>query len=199
LNAESLGMATQARARRSYEAAMLRLGVMRAALVTGLVAALAALGLTSLPATWWLAPLFAVWVVVGWRGALMWRGALGGLAVGLGALALPMSVLRPCCATMSAMMTGGASCSMPEVCVAAGAALGLAVAATLPRLRSPREWAQAAGGAMVAVVSLVACRCADMVVGESVGLLGGLLASSVALAMARAWWAAHHGLPQSHE
>jgi hypothetical protein len=177
-------MATRARARRSYEAAMLRLGVTRAALVTGLVAALAALGLTSLPATWWLAPLFAVWVVVGWRGAQMWRGALGGLAVGLGALALPMSVLRPCCATM----TEGARCSMPQVCVAAGAVLGLAVAATLPRLRTPREWAQAAGGAMLAVASLVACRCADMVVGETVGLLGGLLASSVALAMARAWW-----------
>lgn len=185
MNAESLATATQARARRSYEAAMLRLGVLRAALVTGLVAALAALGLTSLPAAWWLAPLFAVWVVVGWRGALMWRGALGGLAVGLGALALPMSVLRPCCATM----TAGARCSMPEVCVAAGTVLGFVVAATLPRLRTPREWAQAAGGAMLAVASLVACRCADMVLGESVGLLGGMLASSVALAMARAWWA----------
>jgi hypothetical protein len=178
---------------------MLRLGLTRAVLVTGLVAALGALGRTSLPAAWWLAPIFAVWVVVGWRGALMWRGALGGLAVGLGALAMPMSVLRPCCATMSAVTSGGASCSMPQVCVAAGAALGLVVAATLPRLRTPREWAQAGGGAMVAVVSLVACRCADMLVGESVGLLGGLLASSAALAMARAWWATHRGLPQSHE
>lgn len=192
MNAESFAIATQVRARRSYEAAMLRLGVTRAALVTGLVAALAALGVTSLPAAWWLAPIFFVWVFVGWRGALMWRGALGGLAAGLGALVLPLSVLRPCCATM----TKGASCSMPEVCVAAGAALGLVVAATLPRLRTPREWAHAAGGAMVAVVSLVACRCADMLVGESAGLLGGLLASSAALAMARAWWstrAVRHG------
>ncbi len=195
MNAESVLDATQVRARRSYEGAMLRLGVTRAALVTALVALLAALGVTSLPSPVWLAPVFVAWAFVGWRGALMWRGALGGLAAGLGALVLPLSVLRPCCATM----VKGASCSMPEVCVAAGAALGLVVAATLPRLRTPREWAHAAAGAMVAVVSLVACRCADMLLGESVGLLGGLLASSVALAMARAWWSTHHGAPQSHE
>jgi hypothetical protein len=165
---------------------MLRLAVVRAAVVTGLVALLAALGVTSLPSTAWLAVIFVVWVFVGWRGALLWRGALGGLAAGLGALVLPMSVLRPCCATM----TAGASCSMPEVCVAAGAALGLVVAMTLPRLRTAGEWARAAAGGMVAVVSLVACRCADMVLGESLGLLGGLLASAAALALARAWWAA---------
>jgi hypothetical protein len=164
---------------------MLRLAVMRAALVTGLVALLAVVGATSLPSAAWLAPIFAVWVFVAWRGALMWRGALGGLVAGLGALAVPVSVLRPCCATM----VKGASCSMPEMCVAAGAVLGLVVAATLPRLRTTSEWARAAGGAMVAVVSLVACRCADMLLGESLGLLGGLLASAGALALGRAWWA----------
>jgi hypothetical protein len=185
LNAESVVDVTQARARRSYEGAMLRLALVRAALVTGLVALLAALGMTSVPSPVWLAPIFVVWVFVGWRGALLWRGALGGLAAGLGALVLPMSVLRPCCATM----TQGASCSMPQVCVAAGVALGLVVAATLPRLRTGSEWARAAAGAMVAVVSLVACRCADMLIGESLGLVGGLLASAGAVALARAWWA----------
>jgi hypothetical protein len=186
LNAEAIVDVARARARRSYEGAMLRLALVRAALVTGLVALLAALGMTSVPSPAWLAPIFVVWVFVGWRGALLWRGALGGLAAGLGALVLPVSVLRPCCATM----TQGASCSMPQVCVAAGVALGLVVAATLPRLRTGSEWARAAAGAMVAVVSLVACRCADMLIGESVGLLGGLLASAAAVAMARAWWAA---------
>jgi hypothetical protein len=185
LNAEAVVDIARARARLSYEGAMLRLALVRAALVTGLVALLAALGMTSVPSPAWLAPIFVVWVFVGWRGALLWRGALGGLAAGVGALVLPVSVLRPCCATM----TQGASCSMPQVCVAAGVALGLVVAATLPRLRTGSEWARAAAGAMVAVVSLVACRCADMLVGESVGLLGGLLASAAALALARAWWA----------
>lgn len=185
MNAEAVVDIARARARLSYEGAMLRLALVRAALVTGLVALLAALGMTSVPSPAWLAPIFVVWVFVGWRGALLWRGALGGLAAGVGALVLPVSVLRPCCATM----TQGASCSMPQVCVAAGVALGLVVAATLPRLRTGSEWARAAAGAMVAVVSLVACRCADMLVGESVGLLGGLLASAAALALARAWWA----------
>jgi hypothetical protein len=176
--------ATMARARRSFEGAMLRLGLVRAALVTGAVALLAALGVTSLPSPGWLAPLFAVWLFMGWRGTLLWRGALGGLAAGLGALALPASVLRPCCATM----TSTTSCSMPEACVAAGVALGLVVAGTLPRLRTPAQWARASAGGMVAVTSLVACRCTTMLLGESLGLLGGLLASATAIALARAWW-----------
>jgi hypothetical protein len=192
LDAEAVVDVARARARRSYEGAMLRLALVRAALVTGLVALLAALGLTSVPSPAWLAPIFVVWAFVGWRGALLWRGALGALAAGLGALVLPVSVLRPCCATM----TQGASCSMPQVCVAAGVALGLVVAATLPRLRTGSEWARAAAGAMVAVVSLVACRCADMLLGESLGLLGGLLASAAALALARAWWATRDSVRQ---
>ena len=175
---------TMARSRRAYEGAMLRLGLVRAGLVTGAVALLALLGVTSLPSSAWLAPLFAVWLLLGWRGTLLWRGALGGLAAGLGALAVPTSVLRPCCATM----TSAASCSMPEVCVAAGAALGLVVAVTLPRLRTPAQWARASAGGMVAVTSLVACRCTTMLLGESLGLLGGLLASATGLALARAWW-----------
>jgi hypothetical protein len=181
---DAVQTATMARARRSYEGAMLRLGLVRAALVTGAVALLALLGVTSLPSPAWLVPLFAVWLLMGWRGTLLWRGALGGLAAGLAALALPTSVLRPCCATM----TSAASCSMPEVCVAAGVALGLVVAVTLPRLRTPGQWARASAGGMVAVTSLIACRCTTMLLGESLGLLGGLLATATALALARAWW-----------
>ena len=33
------------------------------------------------------------WLLVGWRGALMWRGARAGLIAGLAALALPLSIL----------------------------------------------------------------------------------------------------------
>jgi hypothetical protein len=184
VSTDTVPTATMVRARRSYEGAMLRLGLVRAALVTGAVALLALLGVTSLPSPAWLVPLFAVWLFMGWRGTLLWRGALGGLAAGLAALALPTSVLRPCCATM----TSAASCSMSEVCVAAGVALGLVVAVTLPRLRTPGQWARASAGGMVAVTSLVACRCTTMLLGETLGLLGGLLATATALALARAWW-----------
>jgi hypothetical protein len=168
---------------------MLRLGLVRAACVTALVAGLWAIGVAALPSPAWLVPLFAAWLFVGWRGAVMWRGAVAGLAAGLVALALPLSVLRPCCATM----TGATGCSMPALCVGAGALLGLAVVVTLPRLRTPSEWARASSGALLAVTSLVAARCATLFLGEAVGLLGGLLASAAGVAFARAWWASRAG------
>jgi hypothetical protein len=176
--------ALEARTRRAYELGMLRLGLVRAACVTGLVAALWAIGVAALRSPVWLLPLFAAWLFVGWRGAVLWRGAVAGLAAGLVALALPLSVLRPCCATM----TGATGCSMPALCVGAGALLGLVVVATLPRLRAPSEWARASFGAVLAVTSLVAARCTTLLVGETVGLLAGLLASAAGVAFARAWW-----------
>ena len=183
MNADAMMLATEVRARRAYEGAMLRLGLARAAIVTGAVAVLVALDVARQPSPAWLLLVFAVWLFVGWRGALIWRGALGGLLAGLVALALPMTILRPCCAAMTSAM----SCTRPEVCVGAGVALGVVVVATLPRLRSPGQWAHASTGALLAVASLVACRCATLFVGESVGMLGGLLASAAGLAAARAW------------
>jgi len=144
---------------------------------------LALAGLVPLASPAWLVPLFAAWLYAGWRGALVWRGALGGLVAGLAALAIPMSVLRPCTDAVCA------ACTMPQACAAAGALLGLVVACTLPRVRSPGEWARAGGGALLGVVSLLACRCASMFLGEVVGLLGGLLASASGVAFARAWFA----------
>jgi hypothetical protein len=183
--AKSMGSIDVAsRARRAYELGMLRLGVTRGAAVACLVGVLSAAGLASLPSVAWLVPIFVVWSFVGWRGALAWRGALSGLGAGLAALVLPVSLLRPCCASM---MTA-TDCSMPQVCVGAGAILGLVVVLTLPRLRKASEWARASGGALVAVASLVATRCVSLFVGEALGLAGGLLASAVAVSLARAWW-----------
>jgi hypothetical protein len=174
----------QARARRAYEGGMLRLGIVRASLVTVTVGVLAAVGIAQLPSPVWLVPVFLVWLFMGWRGAVMWAGARAGLVAGLAALALPLSILRPCCQAM----TSATSCSRPELSVGAGVLLGFVVAATLPRLRSTSEWARAAFGAFIAVASLVACRCASLFLGESIGLLGGLLASAAGVAFARAWW-----------
>ena len=176
----------EARARRAYEGGMLRLGLVRAALVTAAVGVLVAVGVARLPSPGWLGLVFAVWLFVGWRGDLLWRGALGGLVAGLGALALPLSLLRPCCSP--AAMANAVTCSAPQLCVAAGAVLGAILAATLPRAHSTAGWARASAGALVGVVSLVACRCATLFVGESIGLLGGLLASAAGLALARGWW-----------
>jgi len=170
---------------RAYELGMLRLGITRGAIVACLVGVLSAAGVVSLQSIAWLVPIFVVWSFLGWRGALWWRGALSGLGAGLVALALPMSLLRPCCASM---MTA-TDCSMPQVCVGAGAILGLAVVLTLPRLRTTADWARASGGALAAVASIVATRCVSLFVGEALGLAAGLLASALALSMARAWWA----------
>ncbi len=178
------------RVRRAYELGMLRLGLTRGAAVACLVGLLSIAGLVSLHSIVWLLPIFAVWSFLGWRGALVWRGAVSGLGAGLLALALPLSLLRPCCASM---MTA-TDCSMPQVCVGAGAVLGLVVVLTLPRLRTTGEWARASGGALLAVASIVATRCVSLFVGEVVGLAGGLLASAVAVSMARAWWSAHHAV-----
>jgi hypothetical protein len=164
---------------------MLRLGITRGAIVACLVGILSAAGVVSLHSVAWLLPVFVVWSFLGWRGALVWRGALSGLGAGLVALALPMSLLRPCCASM---MTA-TDCSMPQVCVGAGAVLGLAVVLTLPRLRTTAEWGRASGGALIAVASIVASRCVTLFIGETLGLVGGLLASAVAVSMTRAWWA----------
>jgi hypothetical protein len=177
------------RARHAYERGMLRLGLTRGAIVTCLVGVLSAAGIASLPSIGWLVPVFAVWTFVGWRGALVWRGAVSGLGAGLLALALPLSLLRPCCASMMS----ATDCSAPQVCIGAGAALGLVAVLSLPRLRTTGEWVRASGGALIGVASLVACRCLGLFVGEAVGLAGGLLAGAVTISMARAWWSARLG------
>lgn len=164
---------------------MLRLGAERAVCVTAVVVGLWVTGVARLSSPAWLVPIFAAWLVLGWRGPMVWRGALSGLGAGLAALVLPMSVLRPCCASMMSATT----CSRPEVCVGAGALLGLGVVVALPRMRTPGEWARASGGALVAVASILAPRCVDLLVGESLGLVGGLVASALAVSLARAWWA----------
>jgi len=174
------------RARVAYEMGMLRLGLLRASLVTGAVALLVLAGVTRLPSLAWLVPMFGVWLVVGWRGSLLWRGALGGMIVGLAALALPISMLHPGCSPQT--MATAACCSTNQVCVTAGLLLGGAVAATLPRVRGVGEWLRAASGGLLGLVPFVACRCATLLVGESLGVLCGLLAATAGLSAARAWW-----------
>jgi hypothetical protein len=168
-------------ARRAYELGRLRWAASRGLVVAVLAGAVAfaAAGRAALP----LLPLpFVVWTFAAHRGGALQAGAFRGLAAGLVALLLPLSWLRPCCEAGAA---GDACCSAPTLCIAAGLLLGGAFALLLPPV-SGRRRLEAAGGLLLGTAAVGALRCEALLVGEALGLLGGLAAGLVALAAARA-------------
>jgi hypothetical protein len=173
-------------ARRGYELGRARTAIVRAAIATTAVAsiALALVGARSLP---WLVATFAAMALAEWRGGVMGLGARRGVMAGAATLLLPLSILRPCCAT-DVPMDGVSCCTMPEACVASGAIVGLALALLLPRLAgaSAARRAEAAFGMALGVVSVATIRCAPLFLGEAAGLLGGLVAGVVAATVAGA-------------
>ncbi|WP_437979197.1 hypothetical protein WMF11_25125 [Sorangium sp. So ce295] len=126
-----------------------------------------------------------VWAFVEWRGTWLLRGARCGLVAGLATLALPLSVLRPSCSADVAIGSG-ACCTMPGLCVAAGALFGLSLALLVPRVPSEHR-ATTATGMVLGVSSLAALRCGALMFGEAAGLIGGLVAGVVAANIAHAW------------
>lgn len=171
-------------ARRAYELGRLRLSLARAA---GIAAASAAVALVAVGprALVWLPVTLLVWVFLEWRGMWLQRGARRGLVVGLMTLALPMTLLRPCC-RLGADMSSGTCCTMPGACGAVGMLLGLSLALAVPR--APREHrATTAIGMVLGVGSVAALRCGALLFGEAAGLIGGLAAGVIAANLARAW------------
>ena len=116
-------------ARRAYELGRLRQATLRGAGITALVgvAAMTALGARALA---WLPLTMLGWALLEWRGTWLLRGARRGLLAGIAALFLPLSLLRPCCATGAIDCCTGA---MPQVCMAVGGLLGLSLALLIPR------------------------------------------------------------------
>jgi hypothetical protein len=169
-------------ARRAYELGRLSTSATRAALVTlavGLFVWVSA-GAHMLP---WLALTFLAWTLAFWRGETVLRGAWLGLLGGAATFVLPMSILRPCCVGR-VMEPGAACCTMPGMCVLAGAVVGLALAALVPVTRE--SWPKAAGGMALGAASVAVLRCTSLFAGEAFGLVGGLLAGLVAASAARA-------------
>lgn len=156
-------------ARRAYELGRLRTSLARAVPVVALVAlvALVAEGRAGLV---WLPVTAAGWIVANWRGGPLLRGAYLGLVGGLVTLALPLTVLRPCCSPQ-AMAEGMRCCTEPSACVTAGALLGTVLAALLPI--GPTRW-RAAGGTALGVVSVAILRCSTLFAAEALGLVAGL-------------------------
>jgi hypothetical protein len=164
--------AARGRARRSYELGRARIGLLRGALVAGMVALIAALRLD--PSSIGLATLVLVVVAVAeWRGNALASGVRVGLGGGLLALLAPESVLRPCCAARSGL-AAACSCGIASSgCWTTGALVGLLVGVLLPRAREAAQLESVGGGALAAV-AVASVRCSGMFVGESVGLLAGI-------------------------
>ena len=170
-------------ARRAYELGRLRTSALRAGLLACALGAVAAV-VVGRVAIAWLPVTFGAWMIAHWRGAEVLRGARYGLLAGAAALVLPLSLLRPCCATMPiAQMTS--ACCEPVHCVVPGVVIGLTIALLVPRGGS---WWRTGLGLALGAGSVATFRCASLFAAEAIGLLvgiaAGLLAASVAAAVA---------------
>jgi hypothetical protein len=168
------------RARRAYELGRIKSGSLRAALLTMFVTGLGSLLVDAHAWAW--APLtFVLWTLLWWRGGVLLASAHFGLAAGAITFLLPMSLLRPCCRPGM----DGPVCTMPEMCVLAGALVGLPIA--LLGLRAAHGRSQeAALGMGIGVISLATVKCSALFIGEAVGLLGGLTLAIAAASAAHA-------------
>jgi hypothetical protein len=165
------------RARRAYEVARLKIGVIRALLLAALVGVVAFVSFHD-TAVAWLAITVVAWSVLEWRGGAVLRGGRVGAGVGFAALAIPLWAFRTCCRAGDAMM-GADCCNMTSTCGFVGVLLGLTLAVFL--VRAPRAHrVESAIGMGVALLAVASVRCAGLVTGESLGLLGGLAAGALA-------------------
>lgn len=171
-----------ARARRSYERGRLRSSAQRALFVAAPIA-IVGLAVSGEPALPWIPVAYLAWVLAWWRGDAFFRGAMYGLAGGVVTFLLPMSILRPCCAPGAMPNMGTACCTMPGICLGAGAVVGIALAAVVPFGKA--SWWRTATGMALGMASMAIVRCASLFVGEAVGLLGGLTAGVVAASLAK--------------
>jgi hypothetical protein len=171
-------------ARTQYELGRLKAAVARAAVLVliGAIVTGLSVGKTALA---WLPLMFAVCVFTEWQGRWWMKGARRGFGAGFVALLVPLSILRPCCASMPAAAFSGTCCTMPSVCWVTGGALGLALSLMLPKDAAGRRW-EAALGMLLGVTSITVVRCSALFLAEAAGLLGGLLAGVLAASLARA-------------
>lgn len=171
------------RARRAYEWGLARDGLLRALVVLGLAMLAARASSTALQPLA-LALLVLAWTFLGWRRGWWLRGARIGLLGGLATLLLPMSLLRPCCPPGMAACEN--CCASPGACSFVGLALGVALAALLPRHGDLGQRARAGIGMLLGVVSVGSVRCSGLFLGEALGMLAGLVGGAVTLG-AGAW------------
>jgi hypothetical protein len=130
----------------------------------------------------WLPLTLIAWGFVEWRGVGLLRGGRVGALAGAVTLALPMSVLRSCCKPGALEMMGADCCSMPGACAGAGVIVGLVLACFLPTNGRHRDTVQ---GMVLGIAAVAPMKCSTLLVGEALGLVGGLLGGVLAASAAR--------------
>lgn len=162
-------------AKRAYELGRLRRGALRGALLAATLAVLAVL-IVGREAALPLLGLFVVWTALEWRGGPWLRGARFGVPAGVLSWLVPAATLDGCC-RLGCTLTGGACCGVTGACALFGVVLGLAVGIAVTRGKQPWRVESAYGGA-IALIAAAAPRCATLVIGESIGLVLGVLAGA---------------------
>lgn len=158
------------RARRAYELGRVQAGLLRGSLLATSTALLGTLLVDR--RAFFCAPLtLALWTLVYWRGGVLQAAARYGLLAGAITSLFPMSLLRPCC--RPGLDGSLPTCTMPEMCVLAGALVGLPLAAWVLRKHAQRSL-EAASGMALGVLSLATLKCSALFLGEALGLLGGI-------------------------
>jgi len=166
---------------RAYERSRLRVAAVHAVTFGLLVAGLSLLFVGA--RSWmWLPLTLVAWTFVEWRGVGLLRGGRVGALAGAVTLALPMSVLRSCCKPGALEMVGADCCSMPGACAGAGVVVGLVLACFLPTNGQRRDTVL---GMVLGIAAVAPMKCSTLLVGEALGLVGGLLAGVMAASAAR--------------
>lgn len=170
---------TYARARRAYEWGRFSGGFVRAGLLASAAGFVGSTWLALSP--WpWLPLSFLLWLGVYFVGGPLLRGARYGVLAGFLTWLLPLSILRPCCRPGAHAAMLETTCTMPGMCVLAGAVLGLGLVASMPRMR-PGTRVVTSVGTLLGVLSLAALKCSALFAGEALGLLAGLSVGIVGL------------------
>ena len=105
-----------------------------------------------------------------------------GVPAGVLAWLVPSAALQSCC-RVGCALTGGACCGVSGACTMFGVLLGAAVGVALTRVKAA-TWAkgrvplEAVAGGTIGLLAAAGPRCATLVLGESVGLLLGVVAGT---------------------
>jgi hypothetical protein len=169
---------------RAYERGRLQSGIVRAVTLC-LVSAGLSLALVGARGLAWLPLTLVTWGFVEWRGVGFVRGGRVGVLAGVVTLALPMSALRWCCRPGALEMMGADCCSMPGACAAAGGVVGLTMACFLPVPEKGKR-VETLLGMLLGIVAVAPMKCTSLLLGEALGLVGGLVAGAFAAMAVRA-------------